>query len=282
MGTEPGCALLDPQGEKCIRASFHYNMVFPHKYALAMVLANFPEYEFHGDELTGKFGYPKFTKARLLELNDYLRSIGGMLVHAHPRNLMGSDEPLDYYFGEHSYLEVIVNGCASHNSFKSYDTWCEILARGKHMYAAAGSDTHGAVSASCPSTFYTKRRFHTDFVERLYAGDYAPGGVGIKMFIDGHPMGSELAYKEGMKLTLRVGDFFRNTLKENNAYELQIITDQGVAYSSTFNGKEPQAVSLEVKDRKFYRVIVKNLTMGTRVSVSNPIWLDKVEEADAE
>ncbi len=279
MGTEPGCALLDPQGEKCIRATFHYNMVFPHKYALAMVLANFPEYEFHGDELTGRFGYPKFTKARLLELNDYLRSIGGMLVHAHPRNLMGSDEPLDYYFGEHSYLEVIVNGCASHNSFKSYDTWCEILARGKHMYAAAGSDTHGAVSPYCPSTFYTKRRFHTDFVERLYAGDYAPGGVGIKMFIDGHPMGSELAYKEGMKLTLRVGDFYRNTLKENNAYELQIITDQGIAYSSMFNGKEPQAVSLEVKDRKFYRVIVKNLTMGARVSVSNPIWLDKIEEA---
>lgn len=278
MGTEPGSALLDPAGSKCDAPGFHYNMVFPHKYALAMVLANFPEFEFKGDELTGKFKYPKFTKERLVELGQYLRSIGGMLVHAHPRSLMGSNDPLDYYFGEHSYLEVIVGGTSSHSSFKSYDTWCEILAKGKHMFASGGSDTHRAVSANCPSTFYTKRRFHTDFVDRMYVGDYAVGGVGIRMMIDGHPMGSEIVYKDGMKLTLRVGDFFHNTLKENTAYELQIITDKGVAYSSHFNGKESQAVSLEVQKRNFYRVIVKNLTLGTRVCVSNPIWLDKVEE----
>ena len=279
MGTEPGASLKDPSGAQCIRPSFHYNMVFPHKYALAMVLANFPEFEFHGDELTGKFKYPSYTKERLVELGQYLRSIGGMLVHAHPRSLMGSDDPLDYYFGEHSYLEVIVGGCASHSSFKSYDTWCEILALGKHMFASGGSDTHRAVSAGCPSTFYTKRRFHTDFIERMYAGDYAVGGIGVKMMIDGHPMGSELAYKDGMKLTLRVNDYFPHTIRDNCAYELQVITDKGVAYSSRFSGKEPQAVSLEVQKRNFYRVIVKNLTAGTRVCVSNPIWLDKTEDA---
>ena len=282
MGTEPGASLTDPMGEKCIRSSFHYNMVFPHKYALAMVLANFPEFEFHGDELTGSFKYPKFTKERLVKLGQYLRSIGGMLVHAHPRILMGSDEPLDYYFGEHSYLEVIVGGCASHASYKSYDTWCEILAKGKHMFASGGSDTHRAVSAGCPSTFYTKRRFHTDFVERMYAGDYAVGGIGVKMMIDGHPMGSEIEYKDGMKLTVRIGDYFPHTIREGCAYELQIITDKGVAYSSRFSAKEPQAVSLEVQKRNFYRVIVKNLTAGTRVSVSNPIWLDKEPEAKTE
>ena len=278
MGTEPGGGITDPLGANCVVAGFHYNMIFPHKYGLAMVLANFPEFEFHGDELTGSFKYPKFTRERLFELNNYLRSIGGMLVHAHPRLVMGSDESLDYYFGEHSYLEVIVGGTASHASFKSYDTWCDILAKGKHMFVSSGSDTHKAVSMNCPSTFYTKRRFHTDFVDRMYAGDFAVGGVGVRMMIDGHPLGSEIAYKEGMKLTLRIDDFFHNTLKENTAYELQIITDKGVAYSSLFNGKEPQEISLEVQNRKFYRVIVRNVTIGTRVCVSNPIWLDKVEE----
>jgi hypothetical protein len=116
----------------------------------------------------------------------------------------------------------------------------------------------------------------------MYVGDYAVGGVGIKMMIDGHPMGSEIEYKDGMKLTLRVGDFFRHTWRENTAYELQVITDQGVAYASTFNGKLPQALSLEVQKRKFYRVEIKDLTHGWRVCVSNPIWLDKEPAEKAE
>lgn len=282
MGTEPGSSITNPSGKHCIRSAFHYNMVFPHKYALAMVLANFPEFNFKGDELTGKFGYPNFTKERMYELCAYLRSIGGMLVHAHPKLLMGSDDPLDYYFGEHSYLEVIVSYYSSHASVRSYDTWVEILNQGKHMFASGGSDTHSAVTNVCPSTFYTTERHHTRFVERMYNGDYAVGGVGVKMFIDGHPMGSEIAYKDGMKLTLRVGDFYHATFQENTAYELEIITDKGVAYSSIFNGKLPQEISLEVQKRNYYRVVVKDVNHRYRVCVSNPIWLDKVEEQTAE
>ena len=282
MGTEPGGGITDPLGAQCVISGFHYNMIFPHKYGLAMVLANFPEFEFHGDELTGSFKYPRFTRERLFQLNDYIRSIGGMLVHAHPRLVMGSDEPLDYYFGEHSYIEVIVGSASSNASFKSYDTWCEIIAKGKHMFVSAGSDTHKAVSALCPSTFYTKRRFHTDYVDRMYAGDYAVGGVGIRMMIDGNPLGSEIEYKDGMTLTLRIDDFFHNVLKDDTAYSLEIITDQGVAYSSMFNGKQPQAISLEVQKRKFYRVVVKNVTAGVRIAISNPIWLDKEPVAETE
>jgi hypothetical protein len=246
-----------------------------------MMLANFPEFKFHGDELTGSFGYPKFTTERMKELNTFMRSIGGMLVHAHPKLLLASEDPLDYYFGEHSYIEVIVNGYATHGSYRSYDTWEQILALGKHMFAAGGSDTHTAVTNSCPSTFYTKRRFHKDFVDRMYVGDYAVGGVGVKMMIDGNPMGSQIAYKDGMKLTVRVDDFHRATWRENTAYELQVITDEGVAYASMFNGKEPQALSLEVQKRKFYRVVINDLTHGYRVCVGNPIWLDKEENEEA-
>lgn len=280
MGTEPGTSITDLADTEAATSTMHYNMVFPHKYALAMVLANFPEFKFKGDELTGKFGYPQFTLARIRELNDYLRSIGGMLVHAHPKTLMASSQPLDYYMGERSYLETIVGRYPSHASYKSYDLWVEILATGKHMLASGGSDTHGNVTNSCPSTFYTKRRFHTDFVGRMYAGDYAVGGVGVKMMIDGHPMGSQITYKEGMKLTVRLADFMQATWRPDTAYELQIITDKGVAYASMFDGKEPQAISLAVQKRNFYRLVVNDLTHGYRVSVSNPIWLDKEEAAE--
>ncbi len=279
-GTEPGTSFTDL--DYLPNNSLHYNMIFPHKYGLAMVLANFPEFKFQGDELTGFFGYPKFTKARFEELNTYIRSIGGMLVHAHPKLLLASNDPLDYYCGEHSYLETIVNGYAAHGAYRAYDLWVQILALGKHMYASGGSDTHGNVSAGCPATFYTTERHHSKFVERMYVGDYAVGGVGIKMMIDGHPMGSEIEYKDGMKLTLRVGDFFRHTLREDTAYELQVITDQGIAYSSMFNGKLPQALSLEVQKRRFYRVVISDLTHAWRVCVSNPIWLDKEPEQAAE
>jgi hypothetical protein len=244
-----------------------------------MVLANFPEFEFRGDELTGKFRYPSFTKERFSELNDYIRSIGGMLVHAHPKLLLASNDPLDYYVGEHSYLETIVNSYAAHGAFRACDLWDRILKTGKHMYASGGSDTHGAVTNACPATFYTKQRFHKDFVDRMYVGDFTVGGVGIRMMIDGHPMGSELTYRKGMRLTLRVGDFHPATWKENTAYELQILTDQGVAYSALFNGKAPQALSLAVEDRMYYRVEIWDRTHGYRVAVSNPIWLDGARRA---
>ena len=67
IGTEPGTAILDLNACRHNHRSVHYNMLFPHKYGLAMVLANFPEFEFRGDELTGSFIYPKFTKERFFE-----------------------------------------------------------------------------------------------------------------------------------------------------------------------------------------------------------------------
>ena len=101
------------------------------------------------------------------------------------------------------------------------------------------------------------------------------------MMIDEHPMGSRIAYKKGMKLTLRVGDFHHATLKDNTAYQLQILSDEGVVYEEMFNGKHQQSVSIEVQKRRFYRVVVWDLTRRYRVCVSNPIWLDLDEEEAA-
>ena len=278
MGSEPGTSFLEPHG--CTHNSgFHYNMLVPHKYGLAMVLANFPEFEFKGDELTGTFGYPKFTRERFLELSEYIYSIGGMMVHAHPKMIMSADDPLAYYFGEHSFIETVVGSYASAYSFKSHWVWTEILKRGKHVYASVGSDSHRDPSNAAVATFYSKERHARTFYPQMRAGNFTAGAVGIQMSVDGNPMGSEIAYRDGQVLQIRVGDFFAPVLKDNTAYELRVYSDRGLVYASRFDGKAPQYLAIKAQQRAFYRVEVLDLTNHRRIAAGNPIWLDKTEES---
>ncbi len=274
-GTEPGGAITDLKAPRGGASGFHYNMLFKDKYDLALLLANFPEYKFEGDELTGKFGYPKFTRERFDQLVAYIHKLGGMIVHPHPASIMCSDAPEDYSFGEHTYFETLYGTLTSRDSFQNYKVWCRMLDAGLHVYTAGGSDTHAAPSNAVVSTFYCAERTGRAAFDCMKTADYTVGGIGFKMCIDGKPMGSELTYREGMKLTLRVDDYFKPNMKDNTVYELRILTDKGLAYASLFSGKEPQAISLEVQKRRFYRAEVFDLTHGYRVAVGNPIWLDK-------
>ncbi len=279
MGNEPGTWFTEGvdgyDGVNLVKTMIHYNMIFPHKYGLAMTLLNFPEYfQFQGDELTGFFQYNGITKDRFNELTRYIQSIGGIMVHAHPKVLMISHNPLDFYLGEHTYLEVIYHGYASHGTVRGYKLWTDLLAMGKRVYASGGSDTHSAVSDMPYGVCYSKEKKGRAFFDKMHEADFAVGGAGIQMCIDGHPMGSEIPYHEGMKLTLRTGDMFKKLLKENTAYELRIFTDKGLAYSSMYNGKETQEIELAVEKRAFYRAEIYDLTNGYWVAVGNPIWLD--------
>ena len=274
IGTEPGTRITDLNAVRAGQNSIHYNMLFPNKYGLAMVLANFPEFSFKGDELTGSFTYPKFTKERFFELGEYVRSIGGVMVHPHPKLALASDDPMDYYIGEHTYLETLYGSYTSHSTYKNYELWVALLAAGKHVYASSGSDSHGAVSNNAPATFYTHERSGNAFLAQMRTGDYTVGGVGIKMCIDEHPMGSEIEWKEGMKLTVRIEDFYKHTWKDKTAYEVRVVTDRGVAYSSMFNGKIDQKLVLEVQKRAFYRVEIYDLTHDCWIAHGNPIWIE--------
>ncbi|MBR7181839.1 MAG: hypothetical protein IKD28_03540 [Clostridia bacterium] len=275
IGNEPG-TWFDEGLNACYGLNvIHYNMIFPHKYGLAMTLLNFPEFfQFKGDELTGFFQYNGTTKDKLIEIAEYIRSIGGIFVHAHPKVLLCSHDPLDFYFGEHTYIEVIYHGYTSHGTVRGHKLWCDLLAMGKRVYASGGSDTHNAVSDMPYGVCYTKEKLGRAYFDKMHEADFAVGGAGMQMCIDGHPMGSEIEYKEGMKLTLRTGDMFRKLLKENTAYELRIFTDKGLAYSSMYNGKETQEIELAVEKRAFYRAEIYDLTNGYWVAVGNPIWLD--------
>lgn len=279
IGTEPGTYITDLENVRHGLRSMHYCMMFPHKYGLAMVLANFPEFNFRGDELTGHYVYPSFTKARIKELVAFINSIGGVVVHAHPKEMMCSENPLDYYIGEHSYIETIRNGYGSNLSSRDYETWKGILAAGKHMYASAGSDTHNVVKNNSVSTFYTKEKCGRAFFDVMKSGDFSVGAIGMKMEIDGAPIGSELVYREGMTLNLKIDDFYKHEFHENTPYRVRVITDKGIAYESTYNGKLPQKLSLKVQNRMFYRVEIFDTVRGYIVSHTNPIWLDKTEDA---
>lgn len=279
IGTEPGTRITDLRECRHNQSEIHYNMLFPHKYGLAMVLANFPEFEFRGDELTGSFKYPRFTVARFQELCKYVESIGGIVVHPHPKTMMASSDPLDYYecFGEHSFLETLYGTYESAASKRNYELWKQILAAGKHMYTSCGSDSHGAVTHSAPATFYTKEKNGLAFFNQMKSADFAAGAFGMKMMIDGHPMGSEIAAREGQILLLEIADFFAPAFKENTAYELRVYSDEGLCYAARFNGKCPQKLALKLKKRRFYRAEIYNVTQNYRMGIGNPIWLDKEE-----
>ncbi len=275
IGTEPSARLMELNAAHEGYDHIHYNMLFPHKYGLAMVLANFPEFDFHGDELNGSFKYPAFTKERFMELTKFIQSIGGIMVHPHPKQMLASDDPLDFYVGEHMHLETLYCTFDDHISFKNYELWKQLLALGKHVYTSGGSDTHRPPTNALVSTFYTKEKSGKAFFDQMHSGDYTVGCVGMKMFIDGNPMGSELEYKDNTVLTLRVGDFFDRQWQDKTAYELRLYSDKGLVYKSMFNGKKPQQLALKVQKRAFYRAEVFDLTHGYRVAVGNPIWLDK-------
>ncbi len=275
-GTEPGGAISDLKAcrEGPGTNTFHYNMLFRDKYDLALVLANFPEFKFKGDRLTGKFGYPSFTRARFDELVAYIHSLGGMVVHPHPTSIMSSTDPSDYSFGEYTYFETLYNYYSSSDSFHNYDMWVKMLDAGLHVYTAGGTDTHGEPRNSVVSTLYCAERSGTAAFDCMKSGDFTVGAFGMKMCIDGKPMGSRLAFRKGMKLALRVGDLFGPEREKNHVYELRVYTDKGLAYASLFDGVKEQALSLEVQQRRYYRAEVMDLTDGCRVAVSNPIWLD--------
>ena len=275
IGTEPGTKFTDLTAVRCGQSSVHYNMLFPHKYGLAMVLANFPEFEFRGDELTGSFKYPSFTKEHFRELADYVMSIGGIMVHPHPKTMLSSDDPLDYYFGEHTFIETIYGSPYTHASIRNYDLWCKILAAGKHMYTSGGTDTHGPVANTALSAFYSREKSGRAFFDIFKSGDFTVGWAGIQMCIGNLPMGSEAGPSEGRTLLVRVKDFYRPMFKENTCYELRIITDRGLAFAARFNGKFPQDAAIEVRDRKFYRAEIFDITHNVRIAIGNPIWINE-------
>jgi len=102
----------------------------------------------------------------------------------------------------------------------------------------------------------------------------AAGGVGIQMCIGDTVMGGVAAYEEGLRLSIRVGDFHPAHFLPNTVYALKVYTDKGLAYVREFDGSAPLTVTLPVLRRSFYRCEVTNESDRLPVAFGNPIWLD--------
>ena len=270
-GTEPSTLMLDPSRSQDA-CKFDYTMIFPDKTGLAKVYEAFPEFEFTGG-WDGHSIYPRWTKARFMELSEFVWNLGGMVSHAHPRQLMASKDPLDYYFGDLVALETVHLDVDALDTRQNRDLWVSLLKMGKRVRTHGSSDAHGPVSNRGLTAVYAPRHFSTDIFKVIRSGDCTAGGVAIQMAIGDCLMGGVTPYEPGKKLYVRVNDFHFAHKKENTVYCLKIYTDLGLAYAREFDGSA-QSLILPVEKRLYYRVEITNESDSLPVAFSNPIWLD--------
>lgn len=269
-GTEPGTRL---QGRPFRSAKMDYTMIFPDKAGLAKVLEAFPEFKYTGG-LEGSYTYPSHTVERLMELGEFIWSIGGLMSHAHPKQLMASEDPMDYYFGEHVALETIQANPAAYGSKQNRDLWESLLKLGKRIHTHGSSDTHGAAKSCAQTTVYAPRHHSKDIFEQIRKGDCTAGAVGIQMAIDSCVMGGSTAYRPGQILLLRAADPHPVAITGDTVWCLKIYTDKGLAYAREFDGTLPVTLAFQVEKRGYYRAELTNESDDEIIAISNPIWLD--------
>jgi len=272
-GSEPGCNLNEPDRPSFARR-MDYTMIFPDKTGLAQVMGAFPEFGFTGT-WDGHFNYVGFSVAELRKLAEYIYNIGGLLSHAHPKQLMVSDDPLDYYISDLVPLETVHGDSSAFSTQQNRDLWVSLLKLGKRVRTHGSSDSHGPVSNRGLTTLYASRHFSTDIFNVVRSGDCTAGAVGIRMSIDSTPMGSVADYAEGKTLYIRLDDFHPAHKMPDTVYCLKVFTDQGLAYAKEFDGS-PMSLAFPVEKRAYYRVEITNESDHLVVALSNPIWLDNV------
>ncbi len=278
-GSEPAAGISD-HPKKCAP---HYLMIFEERDTLKdEVLEKLPKYNFTGGT-EGHFDYRTYTRKEFEDsVVKTVMDAGGMFVHAHPKQVMQSDDPEDYLFAEHTAIETIytINEYNALCDFtvENYKLWRDLLKMGHRVYNTATSDCHGAPKHEGINTVYTTERHCKHFVNRLKAGDLNAGFIGIKMCItDGTdvcaPVGGEITYRDGLKLLLKVDDVHPLRYDANEAYRVDIISGRGLAYSAPLT--VPFALSLDVEERKFYRVDIIRERDGSPAAIGNPIWVNR-------
>ena len=267
-GTEPGTTIVDSTAEV---KRMHYNMIFENAEPLMQLLSEFPEYEFTGGP-EGHFEYPTFTRERFCELIDAVKRLGGFFVHPHPKQLMQSDDPLQYYFRDGMGIEVIYVALDDERTRDNYKLWRDLLALGKKVYATAGCDKHACCQDTALTTIYAEEKKNASYIKRLREGDFVAGAVGIKMCIGDTRMGGECDFKN-QTLTVSVSDFHKSVYIPEHKYRLDIISDAGIRKSLRFDCRYPKHVSLKTRETaRFYRVEIVDLDRNLRIAIGNPIW----------
>jgi len=267
-GTEPGTIIRDTE---CEFNHMHYNMVFAKPEPLMELLSEFPEFEYTGGP-EGHFIYVGVTRQRMIDIIHSVKKHGGFWVHPHPKDVMKSDNPLDYWFEDETGMEIFYTDMRADISKQNYDLWCDLLALGKRVWACAGEDGHGCCRDTALTTIYSEEKKSSVYLSHVKQGDFICGAVGIRMCIGETKMGGKCSF-DGQRLVAAVGDFHRSIKRTDHTYRVDIYDDKGVVFSDKVSCEETSYFAIDVnKDAKFYRVEVTDENENLKISIGNPIW----------
>lgn len=267
-GTEPGTKITDSKAEQ---PDMHYNMIFENAKPLEALLEAFPEFEFTGG-ITGRFIYPKFTTARFCELIDFVKSHNGFFVHPHPKQLMKSEDPLDYIFREETGLEVFYVDMFNDFSRDNYNLWVQLLALGKRIWATGGNDNHCCATDTAMTCIYSEEKKNAAYLSHLREGDMVCGSVGIRMCVGDTRMGGQCNFR-GQRLMLSVSDFHRSVKNPEHKYRLDLLDDGGLVFRKEILPSEVSYFAIDADPGcRFYRAEVVDVNRGKRIALGNPIW----------
>lgn len=270
-GTEACTWIKD---SKATQNKLHYNMLFATPEELEAVLRQFPiQFSYYGDH----FSYFQFTTKEFEEIAKFITDNGGFFVHVHPKgkSYMVSDDPLDYYFGEYTGIEVLCGYYGNQSVEINQDAlklWTDLLALGKHVYATSGSDSHNASNTVSLTTIYAAQGNAATYISHVKQGDFTAGPVGIRMSVGDTHMGGETDFA-GKRLVVSVGDFHSLECMPGHTYRIDLYTDQGLIVSQEIPGTGTSYMALDADDTaKFYRAEVYDVTSQYQVAIGNPIW----------
>jgi len=283
-GSEASTTITDRTGVK-----LHYNMIFSDPAGLETVVSQFAKFNWkyyppdyageNAEKLAGgwHFNYPSFTAAEFTEVCNAVYANGGFVSIVHPKSAgyIESDDPADAYFRDGVAIEVFYTYHSTRNGWKvaaNYQLWKSMIEAGYKVYASAGNDEHDMPSDKAVSVIHATERNATAYVESLRAGNFVAGGVDVRTAIGDTAMGGTTSFT-GKQMAVSVEGFHKSLYKPGHVYRVDVITDQGVAFTQEISCTENFYHVLDVDAAAdYYYVEIHDVTDQSMLAIGNPIW----------
>ena len=270
-GSEPGTTITD---SGAVKKGLHYNIHVPSPKALEALLDEFPEYRFEGGR-EGHFSYPSFTVKRFGELIDAVKEKGGLFVIPHPKQIMVSDDPLDYWFRDYTGIEAFYIGLDTKETEADTALWFDLLRLGKRVWACAGCDLHEHPHDTALTTVYAEEKRNTSLLSVLRTGDLTCGPAGIRMTCGEAVTGGHGSF-QGKRLIVSAGDFHESVRLPGHSFCLDLYDDRGLVFSAPVSDGETRYFAVDADpSAAYYRAEVRDETRELRIALGNPIWNDR-------
>lgn len=275
-GTEASTDITD---SKASNNTLHYNMLFAEPTGFEAVLTQFPGYGYVPNEThSNRYYYAKFDTATFMKVAEAVTKNGGFFVHVHPKageDYIVSDDPLDYWFGDGTGLEVMTGAFGYMNEPRNqaaYELWVDLLELGKRVYATSGSDSHRVSNVISLTTIYSDQANAAGYLNYVRKGDFVAGPVGIRMAVGDTTMGGATKF-DGQRLVVSVGDYHSQAYQGGCTYRLDVYDDSGLVFSQEMKGNDTKYFAIDADpEAKFYRATVTNVSLDRMIAVGNPIW----------